>query len=500
MKINKILSFLIMALFPFSLFASSLFFEDEPVQTGIDVFKTSAMFTEIYEKLDNVDWGDKKVEISLESLGKLHRDAEVVTTGGRIVLVWGRDLIANLPDPEKKDWKAYGETTTAFIVRMREKDTQLRSMNENQLYDAVVNALLTGIGETGSYGHIDIEKQDEESKILTSLGFEGGRDERGNFRITGVFKGASADISGVKEGDIISEINGLRVANISDADLRAVLNGYNSGTVKMKLLTPSGNKNISLRRASVVLADADVVYRDGNKSKILEIIIHNLSDSAVDIVNEALAKHQDIDGIILDLRVSNGKDEKSAAKMAGLFIGQKPVMRISEPGQDDLEVVPGGDAVTDVPMVILISDSTRGMSEAVASALYENNRGVLIGTPTAGYTRLPGRIKLSNGGFITLLNKSVKTGQGNILDNRGVFPLICLSNIRNASEKQTFFVNILNGSFNVKDFNKDTTADVNSLRKACPDIVSGDEEDAMAVAVAAELLTEKMLYNQLMGL
>lgn len=500
MKINKILLFFVSMLFPFNLVAGDLFFENEPIQTGINVFQASNVFAEMYEKLDNVDWANKDVEVSLESLGSLNPNAEVTFVGDRIVLVWGDNLIANLPAPEKKDWKAYGETTAAFLVRMREQDAHLRSMNDGQLYNAVVKAVLTDMGETGSYGHKEAEKRDEELKILTSLGFEGGRDMRGNFRITGVFKGASADVSGVKEGDIISEINGSRVANMSDADLRAILNGYNSGTVKMKLLTPSGNKNISLRRASIILADADVVYRGGNNSNILEIIVHNLSDSAVDIVNEALAKHQDVDGIILDLRGSGGTDEKAAAKMAGLFIGQKPVMIISEPGQDDLEVIPGGDAVTNVPMVVLISDSTRGMAEAVATALYENDRGVLIGTPTVGYTRLPGRIELSNGGFINLLNKSVKTGTGKILDGRGVFPLICLSNIRNASEKQTFFVNILNGSFNVTDFNKDTNADVKSLRKACPSITSGAEEDAMAVAVAAELLTEKMLYNQLMEL
>lgn len=500
MKTIKIFLSLILMVFPFQLVASELFFEDEPIQGGLNVFQTSNVFSEIYEKLDNVDWGNKNVEISLESLGRLNPNAEVTSAGGRIVLVWGNDIIANFPYPDKKDWIAYGQTTTALLLRMRERDARLRSLNDTGLYNAVVKVVLSDADESGSYVFGEDEKQAEETKILTTLGFEGGRDERGNFRITGVFKGGSADISGVKEGDIISEINGNRVVGMSDADLRAILNGYNSGTVKVKLLTPNGNKNVSLRRASIVLADADVVYRDGNKSKILEIIVHQLSDSAVDIVNEALAIHQDIDGIILDLRVSGGNDERAAAKMAGLFIGQKPVMIISEKGAEDLEVIPGGDAVTDAPMVVLISDSTHDMAEAVVSALYENNRGLLIGTPTAGHTRMPSRIALSNGGFLDLVNKSVKTGSGNMLDGRGMFPLICLSNIRSVSEKQVFFTNVLNGNFDVKDYNKDTTTDIKSLHNACPKIVSGTEEDAMSVAVAAEILTEKILYNQLMEL
>lgn len=499
MKIAKIFLLFAFVLFPGHLIAADFLF-DEPVQTGINVTNASNVFTEIYEKLDKIQWSNKNAKISLESLTGLHPKAEVVPSGERLVLVWGDNIIANMPKPEMNDWETYGQITTAFVVRMRERDARLRALDETGMYNAVVKALLRGVGESGSYILPDNEKIEDELKILTTLGFEGGRDERGNFRITGVFKGGSADISGIKEGYIISEINGERVSNMSDADLRSVLNGYNSGTVKVKLLTPYGNKNVALRRASIVLADADIVYRDGNKSKLLEIIVHQVSDSTVDIVNEALAKHPDIDGIILDLRVSGGNDEKAAAKLAGLFVGQQSVMIISEPGFDDLEVIPGGNAVTDVPVVVLISDSTHGMAETIASTLYENNRGLLIGTPTSGHVRMAGRIPLSNGGVLELLNKSVKTGRGNMLDGRGMFPLVCLSNIQNTREQQTFFVNVINGQFETKDYNKDTNTDIKSLRRACPVIVSGNDEDVMAVGVAAEILTEKILYNQLMGL
>ena len=58
----------------------------------------------------------------------------------------------------------------------------------------------------------------------------------------------------------------------------------------------------------------------------------------------------------------------------------------------------------------------------------------------------------------------------------------------------------MNGRFNVHDYNQDKDIDAKALRKACPNITSGVDEDAMAVAVAAEILTNKMVYNELMGL
>ena len=493
---------LILIFTPGLLCAASIFDEDTKFVDGLDVHAVSDVFADIYEKLDGVNWAGKNIDIAIEGLEKMNQDAHIAATGERAVLVWGDELIANYPYPESKDWKAYGEITTALILKMREKDKRLRSLSDYNLYQVAVDALLSSVDQNGSYAYSRDAINNGDTRILTNIGFDGGRDFKSNFRITGVYKDSPADMAGIREGDIISEVNGKRVANMSDADMTAVLSGYNSGTVKIKLLTPFGNRNVTLRRATVVLADADIIYRSKNETTngILEIVVHKISDGAVNIINEALNKHSDVGGIILDLRTAKGDDERAAAKLAGLFMGGVPVMRVIETAVDEMEVVPGGDAITDAPVVVLISDTTAGTSEAVASAFYENKRGVLIGTPTAGRSRISSVIDLKNGGVLELLNKSVKTGKGNIIDGRGVFPLVCLSNIRNTQQREAFFVNVLNGDFNARDYNNNNNVNVKALRKACPNIINGEDEDSMAAAISAKILTDKKIYDELMGL
>ena len=102
--------------------------------------------------------------------------------------------------------------------------------------------------------------------------------------------------------------------------------------------------------------------------------------------------------------------------------------------------------------------------------------------------------------MLELFNKSVKSGTGNELDGRGVFPLVCLSNIRNESQQEVFFLNIINGEFNAHDYNKDTKVNVKALRKACPKITSGADEDNVATAVSVKILTDKQIYQELMDL
>lgn len=479
--------------------AESLFFEDEPVQDGVQVFEVSKTFAEIYQKLDDVNWAGKNLNVAIESLEGLNPSAHIAATDERVVLVWDDAIIANFPRPSANDWNGFGEITTALILKMRANDPHLRSLSESALYQAVVDCLIRGVDENGRYIYSKAAEIAEDGRILTSVGLEGARDERGNFRVSGIYKGAPADVAGVRAGDLIAEINGMSVAKMSDAELAAVMSGFNSGTSKIKLLTPMGNRDVVLRRATIVLADADVVHRSDPNGGLLEIVVHEVSDAAVAIVNEALARYSDVSGIVLDLRVATGDDERAAAKLGGLFVGAVPVMRIVETASDEVEVVPGGDAITDVPVVVLMSNQTRGTAEALVAAFYENGRGVLVGTPTAGAARIASRIDLNNGGALELLNKSIKTGQGRAIDGRGLFPIVCLSNIRTNQQQNAFFLNVINNDFNSQDFNKVPDVNPDDIRRGCPTITSGADEDAVATAVSVKILTDRKVYNRLIA-
>ncbi len=500
MRIKKIFLPMLFALAVGAAHGDSLFFEDEPVQLGLPVFEVSDTFADIYEKLDGVRWGGKNINVAIESLEKLNSRAHIAATDERVVLVWDDAIIANYPRPSARDWRGFGEITTALVLKLRERDSDLRNASTSEMYKMVVDALMRGIDENGRYVFSRAAEIAEDGRILTSVGLEGVRDERGNWRVHGVFKGAPADTAGIRAGDLIVQINGRAVAEMSDDELETVMTGFNSGTSKIQILTPAGARDVVLRRATIVLADTDVVHRaDAENGGVLEIVVHNVSDSAVSIVNEALAKYPDLTGIVLDLRSATGDDERAAAKLAGLFIGAQPVMRIQETAGEEVEVVPGGDAVTDAPVVVLMSDQTRGTAEAIAAAFYENARGVLVGTPTQGAARIATRIDLNGGGALELLNKSIKTGQGRVIDGRGVFPIVCLSNIRSASQQNAFFLNVINNDFNARDFNKEPDTDPAAIRRGCPVITSGADEDALSAAVSAKILTDRKVYNKLIA-
>jgi len=472
--------------------STELFDPAQPVQDGLDVFEVSAVFSDIYEQLDNVKWAGRDIRVALESLEAVHPEAHVALTDNRAVLVWRGDVVGNWPRPRDGDFRAFGQITTAMILRLRESIPAMRRMSDGALFELVVGALVRGIDEDGRYILSKREEIMNDGRLLTSAGIEGIIDERGNFRVTGVFTGSPASAQNIKSGDLIVGINGREIADMKEGEVAAAFAGFNSGTIRIQVLNESGSRNVTLRRATVVITDADVIWKD----PILEIVINKVSDNSAQIVNEALRKYQ-AGGIILDLRTAQGDDERAAARLAGLFLGRVPVLRSVETARSELEITAGGDAITNAPAVVIVAGGTSGTAEAIAAAFLEHNRGVLIGLPTSGRARLATKIDLKNGGALEIHNRKIKTAQGRDLDGRGIFPLVCLSNIRNNEQQNAFFINVINGQFGARDFNREDVSR-DAILRGCPAIRSGADEDAVSQAVAVKILTDEKVYKQLL--
>jgi len=482
-----------------------LFDRRYPVRDGLNVFELSDTFADIFEKLDSVKWGGKDIRVAIEALESLDKSVHIAVTNNRVVVVQDGNIVGNWPHPADRDWRAFGEITTAIVLRLREQVPELRALSEGGLYEVVVGALMRGIDENGRYVHSRRNAIADNGRLLTSAGIEGQQDNRGNFRVTGVFKGGLADSAGIRPGDLIMEIDGVPVPAMRPGEVSAAFAGFNSGTLKVLVANESGSRPLVLRRATVIMADADIIWRekvaDGRDlpAGILEIVVHQVSDGAAAIIHEALNIYS-ASGIILDLRASFGDDERAVAKIAGLFLGRVPVLRSVETAMDEIEIIPGGDAVinNNIPIVVVVSGGTRGTAEALAAAIYENGRGALIGTPTAGRARLATRLDLRNGGMLEVNNRIVKTGSGRAIDGRGIFPIVCLSNIRNTEQREAFFINVVNGDFGARDFNREDV-DPDAVRRGCPAIRSGADEDSVAAAISARILTDSRIYHMLIN-
>ena len=120
----------------------------------------------------------------------------------------------------------YSAFPTSWILSSSNISKNPDSASPGLSISGVVTRILPG--SSGRYIFSKAAQITEDGRLLTSVGMEGSRDERGNFRVDGVFKGAPADTAGISAGDLIVQINGKLVRNMSDSELAAVLSGFNS--------------------------------------------------------------------------------------------------------------------------------------------------------------------------------------------------------------------------------------------------------------------------------
>jgi carboxyl-terminal processing protease len=111
----------------------------------------------------------------------------------------------------------------------------------------------------------------------------------------------------------------------------------------------------------------------------------NTSGCANDLAQEIIKlKKENIDGILLDVRNNGGGDMIEALHVAGIFI-DKGTLSIYRQNQKDATLKDMNlGTVYDGPLVLMINGASASASELLAAALQDNNRAIIVGSPTFG--------------------------------------------------------------------------------------------------------------------
>lgn len=126
-----------------------------------------------------------------------------------------------------------------------------------------------------------------------------------------------------------------------------------------------------------------------------------------------------VEGGILDLRFSGGDDFASVPAMASLVLSEKrPVLDYGE-GVKESE---GNAVLGKIPWVVLANGETSGSAEALAVVLRRLDAAVLMGETTAGRASRMTTFTLRDGRTLEIATQPTKTGDGQVLDGRGMKP------------------------------------------------------------------------------
>lgn len=305
---------------------------------------------------------------------------------------------------------------------------------------------------------------------LSGIGVQIGRPESapgkapatdGPVNVEIVFPNSPASAAGIHKGDLITSVNGQDVSKLSVDDIAAkLLRGAEGTEAKVSVLRDGKPKEFDIKRADYSFPSVE----DKKIGDFAYIHLEDLGqdDSAEELKN-ALSRHQNAKGFILDLRDNPGGQVPQALLAASLIMDHGEIMHVksridSDPANPEYAtekyvVTKSGIKVTDEkgvqigdgeeprmpdlvkkPLVILTNEGTASAAEILAGALKDNREGVLLGEKTFGkgigqqaIPDMPGgsTLKVTNFRFFSPSNQWIGDGHNN---RTGITPDVTVVN------------------------------------------------------------------------
>jgi carboxyl-terminal processing protease len=262
-----------------------------------------------------------------------------------------------------------------------------------------------------------------------------------------VLEGGPADRAGVKQNDLIEEIDGLDTKDMRLRDVVDRLRGEEGTDVTIKVRQPNETKSrtITITRGQLPHATIEGVRKwpdgvwdvrpDGLHDPIGYLKITEIGGSTPHELRK-MAQQLETQGaraLILDLRGSKRTSAvHPAVLLADCLLDHGPIGRVRT-AQGETTYQADSDALfRGWPIAVLVDANTSGTAEWLAAALQDNHRATIVGTPTHGAMRArtaggpmpqetPGvrsRVSVGDGSWsIELTTGSLARGDGRALSD-----------------------------------------------------------------------------------
>ena len=219
-----------------------------------------------------------------------------------------------------------------------------------------------------------------------------------------------SDKAGVRAGDRILRIDNRNVAGqgIAQDFLMRLMRGKRGTHVKLSIARTGHDRevDIDVTRAPIELHSIETAFILDKKAGIGYVRLSQFARTTHSELVEALVKlsSQGMRSLILDLRGNSGGFLDQAIRLANEFLGENQLIVYTEDrsGKQLKQYSNGKGSATQLPLVILVDETSASSSEILAGAIQDNDRGLIIGRRTFGKGLVQSQIPFDDGSAIRL--------------------------------------------------------------------------------------------------
>ena len=233
--------------------------------------------------------------------------------------------------------------------------------------------------------------------------------------VRGVNSDSPAERSGLRLNDRIVSVDGRDVIGIDSDSIMSLLRGDEGTELTLGIRRRGEAKEltINITRDVIQRSAIDAAFRIGDIGYISATSFSR--PLAVDFMREYYGLG-DVKALIVDLRDNGGGIIGSAIDLTSIFL-KKGDLIVSTDGRIDHEVCYRNNKPhsIDIPLVVLINESSASASEIFAGAIQDHDRGVIVGRTSFGKGLVQRTFELGDGSGINLTIARYKTPSGRLI-------------------------------------------------------------------------------------
>jgi carboxyl-terminal processing protease len=252
--------------------------------------------------------------------------------------------------------------------------------------------------------------------------------EEGILTVVSPLKGSPAEAAGLQPGDIVYMVDGELTSDMTLFDAITAIRGESGTNVELTILRKGENEAIimTITRGTIDVPSVESeVVTQGDK-KISVISMYQFGDNTLEAFRNSAreAVLENVDGIILDLRLNGGGYLDVSVEVLSEFFEEEQKAVIVKRRNDDNQIVytAGNGQLSAIPLVVLVNEGSASASEIVAGAIQDYKRGVLIGTKTFGKGSVQELANLEDGASIRMTVAKWYTPNDRSIDHEGITP------------------------------------------------------------------------------
>lgn len=311
------------------------------------------------------------------------------------------------------------------------------------------DALQTGIcqGYVGALGDPYSAYYDEEQTsalMETTQGEYGGIGvvltqnlDTGVTTASSVYEDSPAMKAGMKDGDIIYQVEGRDVSGMALEEISGSIKGEKGTTVEITVLRGEEREEVTLT------ITRDTIQAETVKTRMLEDEIGYLAISEFDSVTleqyrEGLAelKAQGMEGLIVDLRGNPGGNLDTVCEILDLMLPEGLIVYTEDKDGNRQEFTSDEAQEVQVPLAVLVDGNSASASEIYAGAIQDYGIGQIVGTKTYGKGVVQTIYDLKDGTSLKLTVAEYFTPNGRNIDGEGITPDVEVAYQRNENDPE----------------------------------------------------------------